>query len=352
MGLMGVVLSTGPVLGPVLGGLIIQAMDWRWMFLINLPIGVVALALALWVIPSDPAASERPRTRLDVIGVALLSPGFAFLILALLQSAEGSSFGSPAAVVYLLLGLLLLGGYVFHALRVHHTPPLIDLRLFTSQSFAASVTVQGLVGMATYASIFALPLYYQQANDHGVGAAGLLVAPLGIGSALAMPVAGRLSDRFGARRLAAGGALVATVGALLFTRIGPDTGEEWPMFAALLVGAGLGFVGAPAMGSVYRTLPSAKVPQGSSVLYNLNQLGAAVGVAVVAFIMVAFGDGDPLGGFHGVYWFVAGSCLVILGATAFLPGRPKESSAPAPERPVEGHGGGADEGRRSAAQDR
>ncbi|ASU85796.1 MFS transporter [Nocardiopsis gilva YIM 90087] len=327
MGMMGVVLSLGPVLGPVLGGLLLDSMGWRSMFYINLPIGIVAFMLALRVIPTDPPGEQDARTPLDIVGFLLLAPGFAATVLALTQAGEHAEFAAPAVLAPLSIGLALLFGYVVHALRVRTTEPLIDVRLFTSRSFAASVTVQGLVGLGTYAGLFALPLYYQIIHDHGAGGAGLLVAPLGLGSAFAMPIAGRLSDRLGARSLVQGGAVLAAAGAFALTRIGAESGEAWSALAALVIGFGLGAVGAPTMGSLYRTLPAEKVPQGSSVLYNLNQLGGALGVACAALILAAAGAGGVsggIGGFQQVNWFLLAVAVVILAASPLLPGRLQE----------------------------
>ncbi|MFD0856972.1 MFS transporter, partial [Actinomadura adrarensis] len=126
-----------------------------------------------------------------------------------------------------------------------------------------------------------------------------------------------------------GGAFVALLGALAFTRIDAGSAEGWPAFLALVIGVGLGFVGAPTMGSMYRTLPPPLVPQGSSVLYMLNQLGASVGIAAVTLIMDVAGDGDPLAGIRAVAWFAAGSITVILMTAVLLPGRPDPVDVPA-----------------------
>ncbi|MFC7588133.1 MFS transporter [Nonomuraea antimicrobica] len=117
MGMMGVVLSLGPVLGPVLGGVVIESLDWRWMFYINLPIGIVAFLLAMRVIPADPPAGQRSDTRLDVLGFALMAPGFAAMVLGLTQAGEHAGFGTPSVLVPMSIGLVLLVGYVLHALR-------------------------------------------------------------------------------------------------------------------------------------------------------------------------------------------------------------------------------------------
>ncbi|WP_129789872.1 DHA2 family efflux MFS transporter permease subunit [Promicromonospora panici] len=317
MGLMAAVLSLGPVLGPVVGGVVLAGMGWRWMFLLSVPIGVLALVLARRVMPED-LPTERARARLDVLGVALLGPGFASLLLVLSQAADRAEFLAWPVLVPLAVSLALLAGYAVHALR--RDRPLVDLRLFARGGFAASVTVMALTGLAMFASLVALPLYFQQTHGHGALAAGLLVAPLGVGAAVAAPLAGRVSDRIGSRNLALAGGFLAALSAFAFTRIGPETGEVWVVLAGLAIGVGLGFVGPPAMGSLYRTLPGPLVPQGSSVLYMLNQLGGSIGIAVVAFTMQT--AADTLAGFHGVYWFLTSAILVLLAASALLPGRP------------------------------
>ncbi|MFD5250186.1 DHA2 family efflux MFS transporter permease subunit [Amycolatopsis sp. NPDC058340] len=314
MGLMAAVLSLGPVLGPVLGGVVLQGLGWRWMFLLCVPLGALAVLLALRVMPADPPAERRAR--LDILGVALLGPGFAGLLLVLSQAANGADLLSSPVLVPLVAGVLLLAGYVVHALRGE--APLVDVRLFARRGFAASVTVMALTGLAMFASLIVLPLYFQQAGGHGALVAGLLVAPLGVGAAVAAPLAGRVSDRVGSRTLALAGGLVAAMSAVLFTTFDAGTGDAAVVLAGLALGTGLGFVGPPAMGAVYRTLPGPLVPQGSSVLYMLNQLGGSIGVAVVALILAT--TTGPVAGLHAVYWFVAGTMVVLLAAAARLPG--------------------------------
>ncbi|MFC9972402.1 DHA2 family efflux MFS transporter permease subunit [Spirillospora sp. NPDC127200] len=326
MGLMGVVLSLGPVLGPVAGGAVLDALSWRWMFLLSVPAGLLALLLALRVLPDD-AGEAGPRSRLDVLGLSLLAPGFAAVVLALSQAGGHAAFTVWQVLLPLAAGAALLAGYTLHALRVRRTEPLIDVRLFAGRGFTASVTIMGLGGLANFAALFALPLYYQQAGGHGVLAAGLLMAPLGLGGAVAMPVAGRLSDRIGARGLAVAGVVPALLSALAFTRFGAGTAEVWPVLAALAMGLGMGCFSAPTMGSLYRTLPGPMVAQGSSVLYMLNQLGAALGVALVALILQW--SGDTVAGFRGVFGFAAAMLVVVLAAVPLLPGRSAAPPAPA-----------------------
>ncbi|MGN9840847.1 DHA2 family efflux MFS transporter permease subunit [Nonomuraea sp. H19] len=326
MGLMGVVLSLGPVLGPIAGGAVLDSLEWRWMFLLSVPFGAIAYVLALRVIPADEPAGTS-AARLDVLGLALLGPGFAAVVLALSQTAEQGAFAAWQVLTPLGAGVALLLGYALRPRSVNEA--LIDLRLFANRGFSASVTIMGLGGLALFAALFALPLYHQQAHGSGVLAAGLMMAPLGLGGAVAMPLAGRLSDRLGARGLATGGAVVAVLSALAFTRIGTETPQVWPMLAAFALGLGCGCFSAPTMGSLYRTLPGPMVAQGSSVLYMLNQLGAALGVALVTLVLQT--AGDPITGFHGVFWLAAGAIVIVLAAIPLLPGRPEAAARPVPE---------------------
>lgn len=324
MGLMGIVIPLGPVLGPILGGLILDNLDWRWMFLVNLPIGLVALLLSSTAIPRDLAAEERPTGKLDVIGLALLAPGFAVLVFALSRAAEGG-FGTAPVVVSLALGTLLLAGYVGHALR--RRDALIDLRLFAARPFGAAVAVMALTGVVLFSSLFVVPLYHQVVRGHDVLHAGLLLAPLGVGSFVAMPLAGRLSDRVGSRVLVPFGGLAIAVASLLFTRIDQGAGEALPVLCALLTGLGLGFVGAPTMGSLYRTLAPESVAQGTSALYITNQLGASLGIAVVALTLQSGGGPLTPEDFQRPFRWVFAAAIAVFLAGWLLPGKPGAGSA-------------------------
>ncbi|WP_051393034.1 DHA2 family efflux MFS transporter permease subunit [Glycomyces arizonensis] len=319
MGLMGIVLSLGPVVGPIFGGAVLERLDWPWMFHLGLAIAALVFVLSLRVLPADaPREAAEPLPRLDVIGLALIGPGIAALVLAASQAAEHRAFATWQTLLPLAAGAVLLAAYAVRALRPG-AEPLIDLRLFLNRGFSASVAIMGLTGVVMYASLVGLPLYYQDVHASGVLAAGLLIAPFGIGGTVSMPLAGWISDRIGSRSLARAGAVVLLACALGLTRLDADTPIAWPVAATLVMGLASGFVSAPTMGSLYRTLPAPQVAQGSSVLYTLNQLGGSIGIAVVALILQT--AADPVRGFQGMYWFLAATLAAVLAATWLLPGR-------------------------------
>ncbi|MEV0645295.1 DHA2 family efflux MFS transporter permease subunit [Phytomonospora sp. NPDC050363] len=324
VGLMGAVGSAGPVVGPIVGGLIVQSLDWRWMFFVNVPIVIAAFLLARKVLPVDRPAADAPRTRLDVVGVALIGPGVAASVLALSQAAEHGGLTTPYVIGPLAVGLALLGVYVAHALRRRRTPPLIDLRMFAHRGFPVGVLVLAFNGVATYGALFALPLFYQQAGGEGPFAAGLLLAPLGVGAVISMPLAGRLSDRLGSRTLAVAGATLTVLSALAFTFVDGSTGRILPVAASLTFGLGLGCTSAPTMGAVFKVLPPERVAQGSSLLYMLNQLGASFGITLMALLVQS--AADPVTGFHHVSWALVFAAAAMLAATARVPGRDRTPS--------------------------
>jgi EmrB/QacA subfamily drug resistance transporter len=319
MGLITLPMMLGPVLGPIIGGLILQSLSWQWIFLVNVPVALLAIVLALVVVPPDtPPAGKAPP--LDTLGVALLSPAFAAVVYALSQAGT-AGFGVPRVIVALVVGSALLAGYVVHALRAEH--PLIDLKVFGGKGFSSSVVTMFLLGGMLFALLFLLPLFYQQVRGHGVLVAGLLVMPLGLGLS-GTPIAGKIADRFGPRLLVPTGATLIGLGALLYTGADAATSPVLLTAALLVVGFGMSLVGPPTMGSVYRTVPAESVGAATGAVFILNQIGASLGIAVVALIVqhgLAAGTA-PATAFGTAFWWTVLGAAAVLMASLFLPGRP------------------------------
>jgi EmrB/QacA subfamily drug resistance transporter len=203
-----------PVLGPVLGGLIITNLSWRWIFYVNVPICLAGLVLAWRGLPAEPArpagpaAGARGRPRLDVAGMVLLSPALAALLYGLAQLATHDRGDQATVIVPLAAGAVLLAGFVVHALRTRHQP-LIDLRLFRVPAFTGAGSLLFLAGLSLYGALLLLPLYYQQVRGASPLVAGLLMLPQGVGSLLPRIVAGRLTDAIGPRPVVMAGVVLA-----------------------------------------------------------------------------------------------------------------------------------------------
>ncbi|TDD20794.1 DHA2 family efflux MFS transporter permease subunit [Actinomadura sp. KC06] len=282
MSIIGVPMLLGPVLGPVLGGWLVEDVDWRWIFFVNLPVGAAALALAWWRVPSGPA--EHASSALDWRGLILLPPGFVLLIYGLSTASSHGGFGDPATIAWLAGGVALVGLFVLHSLR-RRERSLIDVRLFADRTFATAAGAVFFVGVALMASMLLIPLYYQTARGEGALAAGLLLAPQGLGAATAMPIGGVITDRFGAGRIVPIGIVLLVAGTVPFALVEADT-SYWLLGATLYVrGLGFGCTMMPTMSSALTTLRRAAVSRASSTLNIILQLGGAVGTALLAVIL-------------------------------------------------------------------
>src|SRR3954464_5335258 len=201
MSVIGVPMLLGPILGPVVGGLIVDTVSWRWIFYVNVPIAAIALVLAARLLHAD--AGRADAGRLDWLGLGLLSPGLAGIVFGLSESESHGGFGAPLVWIPIVVGIVLVAGFVRHAWRAER--PLIDVRLFRDRVFAAASATTFLIGGALFGAMIILPLYYQVARGESALTAGLLMAPQGLGAAAAMPIAGKLTDRLGGGRVAVAG---------------------------------------------------------------------------------------------------------------------------------------------------
>jgi EmrB/QacA subfamily drug resistance transporter len=271
LGTMSMIINVAPVLGPVVGGLLLGTGHWQWIFVVNIPFGILVLAAALTLIPRNKPAADAPRPAADLRGLALLTTGFVGILFALNRSGW-------IVVVSAVAGLTLLGLYVRHALTSR--TPALDLRLLRRPGFAATLTVMGLVGLIMYSQLTSLPIFDE--SHHYVR--GLLVSALGVGLLVSMTLGGRISDRTGPRPLVRVGSLVTAAGLAMFAA----WHDQLPLAAlfALFVAVGLGFglTASPTFASAYRTLPQAEQAQGTTALFMTVQLTASLGVTLLGVL--------------------------------------------------------------------
>jgi len=278
------IVVVAPIFGPVAGGVIVTNLGWRWVFYVNPPICLVAMWLAWRMLP--PGAASRDARPLDILGLALLSPGLALAIYGLSEATGRSGFAAVKAWAPLAGGLALTAAFVIHALR-RRSNPLINVRLLRVRSFAAATAVQFLAGLSVYGPLLLIALFYQDVQGKSAVAAGLLLAPQGIGSLIPRSVAGRLTDRLGPRPIVVAGLLLTALGTLAFAYAGPGT-SEWLLAASLFVrGAGLAPVTIAVVAGAFRDIPSEDVPDASSTTRIVQQIGGSFGSAVLALILAS-----------------------------------------------------------------
>src|SRR3954464_10062894 len=280
MAIIGVPMLLGPIIGPILGGWLVDAASWRWIFFINLPIGIAALFFSQRILARD---VPQPAHRLDWQGLALLSPGLALFIYGLAQTSGSGGFGRWQVIGPGLLGLAMLAGFVFHGLRT--SDALIDLRLFSNRVFSASSVTLMLVIISVFGGMLLLPLYLQVVRGESAMDTGLLLAPQGLGAMIAMPIAGRLTDMTGVGRIVPAGLAVVGVSFLALTQLAADT-SYWVFGAALFVmGLGMGFTMMPTFSGAMQTLRHAAIARASTTLNIEQQVGASIGTAVLSVLL-------------------------------------------------------------------
>ena len=280
MGVLGVPMLLAPIFGPVIGGAIVDQVSWRWIFFVNLPIGVAAVALAWRLLP---AVAPRRSAPLDWRGLALLSPGIAIFVYGLSEAgAAGGIAGQPLAGI--VIGLTLVALFVWHAVRRGRSA-LLDLSLFARRAFAAAAATNLLIGIALFGGLILLPLYYQLVRGESPLDTGLLLMPQGIGAALAMPIAGRLTDEVGARIVIPVGVLLALVGIAGYTQVGTTTPYPYLAGALFLIGLGLGATVMPSMAVAYQSVPHDSVSQATSTINIVQRIAASIGTALLAVVL-------------------------------------------------------------------
>ncbi|HEV8555534.1 MAG TPA: DHA2 family efflux MFS transporter permease subunit [Actinophytocola sp.] len=280
MSVLGVPMLLGPIFGPILGGWLVDDISWRWIFFINVPVGIVAFVLGLRILDKD---EPKPTEKLDVPGLLMLSPGLAALIYGLAQVPKHGGLGHAEVLIPALGGVVLIGAFIVRALRTRY--PLIDLKLFANRTFSVSAIAMVLFVVAFFGAMLMFPLYYQTVRMETALSAGLLLAPQGIGAMLTMPLAGVIADRYGPARIAQTGIVVIVGAMVVFTQLGADT-SYWLLGGALFVmGLGMGMTMMPMMSAALRTITRTDVANASTSLNIVQQIGASIGTATMSVIL-------------------------------------------------------------------
>ncbi len=316
MSIIGVPMLIGPILGPILGGWLVADVSWRWIFFINVPIGIVALILSLRILPRDVPAHEE---RLNFVDLLLVSPGLALFIYGLAESNSSGGFGSAKVLIPLLAGIALMAAFVRHALRAKH--PLIDLRLFKDRTFATSSMTLILVAISVFGSFLLLPLYFQAVRGESALQSGLLLAPQGFGSMIAMPIAGMLADRTGPGRIVPFGLIAVILSVVGLTQVGAHTSYVTISLDLFVFGLGMGFTMMPVFTGAMQSIRGPAVARASTALNILQQAGASIGTAVLS-VLLASALSSELGHAHGT---IGSSAHLSAAARAHV--APKMASA-------------------------
>ncbi len=281
----GIVVLAGPALGPTLGGVLTDGLGWRWVFFINVPLGLLTVAMALAYLEVDAAAtvSGAHRPRVDWVGIALMTLSLGSLQLVLEQGHQYDWFDNQGIRALTLLVLVGLPTFVVWELR--RRDPAVDLRVLRHRSLAAGSVFSFVLGIGLYGTIFVVPIFAQSVLSYTATQTGLLMLPGALASALTMAVLGRISGRFDPRALIALGALLMVFTMVSMAAIGPDTGGDQLFWPLILRGVTTVMMFLPLSLATLGPLPRADVGAGSG-FYNLSrQLGGSFGIAALTVLL-------------------------------------------------------------------
>lgn len=277
--LFGIGMMVGPALGPTLGGIIVERYSWPWIFLVNVPFGLVAFALVATYFRRDPARVGVNAT-VDALGFGLLAVGIGALQFVLERGEHYDWFESQLITMLALTAAVALATMVWWELRTR--TPVLDLRVFRHRSLIAATLAMSAVGMALYGSVFALPLYMQTLLNYTAETAGWVLLPSAIASAVMMLAAARLLKLFPARWIVAVGLLVLAISMFMHGSLSTESGRGEMFWPVLLRGAGFGLIFVPITTSAFVGLGAAEMPHGAALFNLTRQLGGSVGIALIA----------------------------------------------------------------------
>jgi DHA2 family multidrug resistance protein len=281
-GFFGAIVIAGPTIGPTLGGYLVTNVGWRWIFFVNVPVGIAAIFLTLWALPRDEANGEA-HAPVDWAAIALLAIGIGSLQTFLEQGNDDDWFQSKLIVMLAVTAVVGLFAFVMRELRSTH--PVVDLRVLRHRSLWAGSLLSIVVGMALYGALFAIPIFASTMLHYTSQQVGVLLLPGALTSALFMPVSAKLASKLDPRVLLTIGAVILTIALGMFVRLSPQTSGEdlfWPLVVRAL-GTVLMFL--PLQLAALAPVPKKDIAAATGLFNLTRQLGGSIGVALLTTLL-------------------------------------------------------------------
>lgn len=327
MSTIGIPTVLGPILGPVIGAVIVQFLSWRYIFLINIPIGILAIALMILKLPNFTPAN--PKARFDFMGIILLGASSAALIYGITKAAKNATFNNSTTIGYVAAGVAILAIYmIYAALKKEHA--ILPLHLFKLKHFSAVMVGLFLAGIATNGPMLLLPLFFQNIKGFSVLNTGLILIPQGIGMLVARPLIGRLTDKLGARNVVLVSLALAIVGTIPFVFFNEASSIIAVSIVLFVRGMGIGGVTIPMMTDAYTGMVKQEIAQASVGTRLVQNIGGAFGSAVLATVVSLSSQGKaptiPLmtTAYHDGFMLALVLSLVLLIPALFLTNKKSE----------------------------
>jgi DHA2 family multidrug resistance protein len=282
MAFWGLGIVTAPILGPVLGGWLTDSYSWRWVFYINIPVGLVSLAMMQRFVFDPPYVSQR-ATRIDWTGILLLGVGIGSLQILLDKGQEDDWFASRFMTTLAVVSAVSLALFLWHELRT--AQPVVDLRVFRNRTYAAGVLLMSNVGFVLYGSLVLLPIFLQTLLGYPSLQAGIALAPRGVGSFFAMPVVGVLLGRVDARRLLGAGLVTGALTLYWLGGLSLDAGYWEVFWPQLIQGVALALLFVPLTTITMGPVPREAMANATSIFNLMRNIGGSLGIAVATTIL-------------------------------------------------------------------
>ncbi len=282
MGFWGLGIVVAPILGPVLGGWLTDSYSWRWVFYINLPVGIASIMMTRAFI-FDPPYLKTESTRIDYWGIGLLAVGIGALQLLLDKGQEEDWFSSSFMVALAVLAVLAIA--VFLVYEWFAEDPVVDLHVFRIRTYSTGVFLMTTLGFVLYGSLVLLPILLQTVLGYPSLQAGIAMAPRGMGSFIGMPLVGMLISRFDPRKMVAIGLLVGGMTLLWLGQINLNAGYWdffWPQFAQ---GLGLSMLFVPLTTISMDPIPRERMGNATSLFNLMRNIGGSIGIAVTGTML-------------------------------------------------------------------
>lgn len=279
MGSFGIAMVVAPALGPSLGGYLVQYFSWRWIFTINLPVGIIGAFLAATVLPEFP---HKKASKFDTLGCFASAAALFCLLLALSQGQDWGWKSLPIVMLfYLSLSFMLI--FIIHELSI--PDPLLDLRVFKYSAFTLGNLVLVIITIGMYGGLFYVPLFLQSIRGLGALKVGLLMLPPALISGFSLPISGKLYDRYGPIPPTAFGIVLLFLGTYLLTGINLNTSLTSIMIWTAIRSLGIGLTMMPVQTSVLSVLPSEQVGRGSAITNIISRVAGAFGLAFLTIML-------------------------------------------------------------------
>lgn len=302
MGVVGIAVVGAPAIGPTIGGLILAHWSWEWLFLINIPFGLVGLALGLRYLPRGGGVPVQP---LDLISLVLAGGGVSAVVYGLSEVGTAGSVTALSVWLPVVLGVLGLAGFLLRSLR--RDKPLLDIHLFRNRVFAAANAASFFAGSAMFGVMVLLPLYFQVLHGAGLVRTGVDLFAFGLGGIIMLPLGGRLTDRFGGGAVAVIGNLAIAAAIAPLALLPVDANGLLIQFLLFAAGLATAVGGMPLVSAAYAAVRHDQLPDAAAFVNILQRVGGAVGVAVVAVILsrATSSAWDPITGYHIAFTGIA-----------------------------------------------